>query len=426
MTGTSILGAGMSGLGAALVSGAPVYEASRHCGGACHSYYREVEGVPGRFRFEPAGGHWLFGVSPAALERLRRFGEFSSHKRRAAVYFPESGELVPYPLQENLRCFEPALRQRILDEIETSRPPEPGSTFEDWLLASFGPTLCERFFVPFNRFYTADQLRSIVPQDLYKSPVDRERVRQGVFEPVPDRGYNNVFRYPVGGLDRLVCEMSDGLDVRFSHRVVGVDPAARRVHFGNGRELRYDRLISTLPLDRMAAMCELRGKQPPDPATSVLVVNVAAVRGRRCPPQHWVYVPRSESGFHRVGFYSHVDPSFLPEFDGAASPFVSLYAERSFRSGDAAPDRATLEAAARAIVEELQRWEFIGDAFIVDPTFTDPAYTWSRPGSTWAADTLRELASHGIQQIGRYGAWRFQGMVASFEEGIAAGNLAAA
>ena len=153
----------------------------------------------------------------------------------------------------------------------------------------------------------------------------------------------------------------------------------------------------------------------------MLVINIAGVKGRNCPSHHWVYLPSSRSGMHRVGFYSHVDGSFLPTRYRSCSDIVSIYAERSFASG-AAPSAEEQVSISRAVVDELKDWEFIQQAIVVDPTFTDPAYTWSRLGSTWAQQAIQRLHQVGIRQIGRYGAWRFQGMVELFEEGFTSGR----
>src|SRR5260370_30469344 len=72
----------------------------------------------------------------------------------------------------------------------------------------------------------------------------------------------------------------------------------------------------------------------PDPYTSVLVLNVGARRGERCPNDHWVYFPVSRSGFHRVGFYSAVDDRFLPYSARDANDRVSIYVERSYAGGN--------------------------------------------------------------------------------------------
>lgn len=425
-----ILGAGMSGLGAALSSGLPVYEAASEPGGVCHSYYLaedgtrrdpRVDAISQCFRFEPAGGHWLFGVTPPALSRLTALCPLRRYARRSAVLL--NGCLVAYPLQDNLRYLDAALREQVLAEIEASCPTEATdpSSFKDWLFATFGASLCELFFFPFNARYTAGLYDDIAPQDLYKSAIDRDRVRQGAAGPVTTAGYNNTFYYPEGGLDRLVRAIGAHCDVRTGHRVEAVDTNRREVIFGCGTSVRFERIVSTIPLDAMLRLCSIECDQRPDPATSVLVANIGATRGEQCPSSHWVYLPRSSAGIHRVGFYSNVDPSFLPARHRSGGQLVSLYAERSFAPG-ARPGAPELRSACRAIVDELKALGFIRDEIVVDSTFTDPAYTWCWRGSRWAREAVCRLAEQGVQQVGRFATWRFQGMVASFEQGFAAGE----
>ena len=267
-TETIILGAGMSGLGAAMVSNLPVYEATNRPGGACYSYYVDEDGkrrdprvddVSRCFRFEPAGGHWLFGVSQDSLRRFEKFAAFNKYERLAAVHFWQTGQCVPYPLQDNLRYLDRELRDSILAEICSGKSCEIGkpASLKQWLLCAFGPTLCQLFFLPFNERYTAGMLDEIEPQDFYKCAIDRKRVRRGAFESVEDKGYNRVFYYPSKGLDHLISEMSASCSVHLEHRVTHVDTRRRKVYFANRRELCYDRIISTIPLDRMMQLCEM-------------------------------------------------------------------------------------------------------------------------------------------------------------------------
>jgi len=434
-TTTIILGAGLSGLGAALASGLPVYEATDRPGGVCHSYYLDedhmrrdpyVGEVSQCFRFEPAGGHWLFGVSEVSRKKIEGFCPLREYARKAAVFFHQTGTLVPYPLQDCLRYFEDAVRNRILQEVcsDELRSPQRSPSFKDWLLANFGPTLCELFFFPFNERYTCGLYADIAPQDLYKSVVDKQRIRRGAFEDASNHGYNSVFLYPSGGLDKLVRAMSATCDIHFDHRVVRIDTSLRKVYFENGAIRSYDKIISTIPLHTMIELCGIDCGQTQDPSTAVLVVNMGAMRGANCPPYHWVYLPSSKSGIHRVGFYSHVDRSFVPQRYREDDRVVSLYAEKSLR-GDFPLSAEVKAETCTAIVDELKEWGFIGTPLVIDSTYTDPAYTWSRPESTWAPTAMRELGHRGIHQIGRYGAWRFQGMMESFEEGLSAGQTMA-
>lgn len=430
---TIILGGGMCGLGAALASQLPTYEAKDRPGGVCYSYYLDPDGSPrdprtrdvsGCFRFEPAGGHWMFGVSPDTLTHMQRFGAFGKYKRQAAVYFPQSGQLVPFPLQDNLRYLDKPLRDRIVAEIcfEQFRALGESPSLKDWLLHNFGPTLCDLFFFPFNERYTAGLYCDIAPQDAYKSALDRQRVLEGASARTDDKGYNSVFHYPGDGLDHLIRQISAKCTVHLDHAVSSVDTEGREVHFANGVRLPYDRIISTIPLNHMVRLSKIKDCCEPDPSTAVLVVNLGAVRGRRdFSPYQWIYLPSSSSGMHRFGFYNHVDSSFLPINYRHRPDIVSIYAERSF-SSTSPPTLQEQSLASSQIVEELKDWGIISEPLVVSSTFTDPAYTWSRRGSTWAKDAIHCLAEADISQIGRYGGWHFQGMLESFEQGLSAGR----
>lgn len=418
---TVILGAGMAGLGAATASGAPVYEASSHPGGLCHSVYRGDPSDP--FRFEPAGGHWLFDPTGADLARLSPYATFRRYERRAAVFFANDGRTVPFPLQEHLYAVDPAVRARALAEMDEARraPPAAPATWRDWLLLHFGSTLGELFFLPFNERYTAGLFNTLAPQDTYKSPVNWERVLAGSRSAPPASGYNTTFHYPEGGLDALSSAIASRCTVKLGRRVVAIDTTGGQVHFADGGVVRATRVLSTLPLHAAVEMCGLSLVESPDPSTAVLVVNLGAVKGPRCPSSHWLYLPTANSGIHRIGFYSNVDADFLPV--RRRKELVSLYAELAFPTGTAL-DRDAIDSHVRAIVQELRDWGFIGDVLAVEASLTDPAYTWARPGSTWATSARGALVERCVHPFGRFGGWRFQGMAASFAEGCRIGGLA--
>ena len=135
------------------------------------------------------------------------------------------------------------------------------------------------------------------------------------------------------------------------------------------------------------------------------------------PTDHWVYVPKSASGFHRVGFYDQVDAHFLPASVRNQGTHASLYVERAFLP-DERPDEAAVAHYIRAAIDELTDWGYIGAVEAVDTTWIEVAYTWQWPGSTWRERTLRTLEDAGITMIGRYGRWHFQGIAASIREGL--------
>ncbi len=423
-----VLGGGVTGLSVGWASGGTVFEAAATPGGICSSYYLRpgtTERLPQRpadgnaYRFELGGGHWIFGGDAEVLRFISTQTPVRTYRRRSGVYFAGSGTYVPYPLQYHTAALGATVAAQAVAELTHPTPPTDG-TMAAWLTARFGPTLTAHFFGPFHERYTAGLWTEIAPQDGYKSPVDPALAAQGARGEGVAAGYNVQFVYPYEGLDALARRLAAGGTVRYGKRAVAIDSADKIVQFADGTAVRYDTLVSTLPLHTTLAMAGLGEGLEADPYTSVLVLNIGAVRSARCPDDYWLYVPDSASGFFRVGCYSNVEPEFLPASARAAGDRVSFYVERAFRGGTR-PTDAEVQAYAEGVVKELQTWGFIGEVEAIDPTWIETAYTWSRPGSTWRADALARLEAKGITMVGRYARWHFQGIADSIRDGLAVG-----
>ena len=210
-------------------------------------------------------------------------------------------------------------------------------------------------------------------------------------------------------------------DIRFGERAVRIDPAEKTVSFADGTSRKYDRLISTLPLNRTMEMTGLRAPGRTEPYSSVLELNIGAEKGPRCPDHHWLYVPDSRSGFFRIGFYSNVDSSFIPASARGRNDRVGIYVERAYPGGEK-PGEEELEQYQRAVEEELRELGFIGEVEVNDSTWIDVAYTWSWPENPWKEAAEKVLAEHDIIPAGRYARWGFQGIAVSLAEGLCRGE----
>ncbi len=413
-----ILGAGITGLTAGLHTGWTVLEASDTPGGFCGEYTL----APG-YRFSVGGGHWIFSPDHKVLEFIAGHAALTPHIRRAGVYLP-SGKIVPYPLQNNLRVFDAATREKVLGELAAAPARQPHS-LKEWLETHFGETLGQLFFRPFHERYTAGLYETIAPQDLDKSPCDIDLIRRGCTEETPPVGYNRTFFYPRQGMNELIARLATGCDVRTRMRVVGVDPDERLVSCEDGSHFRYRQLISTLPLNQTLALAGLSAGCPEDPYISVLVLNIGARKGAQCPAEDWLYMPASRAGFYRVGFYSNVDRAFLPDAGADHAERVSIYVERAYPGGRR-PSESELGAYAAQAIAELQEWGFIKDVEVLDYSWGEVAYTWSWIASPWRARALAALEQRGIYPMGRYGRWHFQGIGDSVKEGMDAARLGVA
>jgi len=424
-----ILGAGITGLSAGFASSLPVYEASDFPGGICSSYHirpgekkrnTQLPADDEAYRFEIGGGHWIFGKDERVSGFLEKFVSLREYSRKSSVYFYREKRLVPYPIQNHLRFFDTVVVERATAEMIERQGKGSVCTMKDWLEHSFGPTLCDLFFYPFHELYTAGLYDRIAPQDEYKSPVDLKLVMQGALKDVSPVGYNATFIYPEGGLNLLSQRIAAQCNIRYDKQVVEIHVADREIIFGDGSIIPYDALISTLPLHAMIHMTDIDLSINADPHTSVLVLNIGALRGNKCPDDHWLYTPDTHSGFHRVGFYSNVDRSFLPLSARKRDNRVSIYVEKSF-PGSVKPTDEAIDRYTEDVIRELQEWEFINDIEVVDPTWIDVGYTWSWPDSDWRNKAINALKTNEIYQVGRYGRWVFQGIADSIREGLTVG-----
>ncbi|MFH0991898.1 MAG: protoporphyrinogen oxidase-like protein [bacterium] len=424
-----ILGAGPAGLAAGSVSGFTIIEKNNIAGGLCTTYYLS----PGQprterrssseqeYRFEIAGGHWLSISDTKILRYLRAFVPLTAYDRRAGVYLTRQQCVIPYPIQHHLHMLGRNIKDRIDGEIRLPWN-EPASTLKEWLTLTFGETLGELFFAPYHRLCTAGLWESIAPQDFYKTPVERGEI-------LPDRksagrkiGYHSMFAYPDYGFDDLFRRLAAQCYLKTSCPVVRIILTAKEIELAEGTIQPYSKIISSLPLHFMVKATGLSTESPPDPHTSLLLLNVGARKGERCPLEHWLYVPESKTGIHRVGFYSNVDERFLPKQHRGKGTHVSLYVEKSFPSVIELTSRQ-IDDECNTIIHELQDWEFIGECEIADPHWIPMAYAWRYPGSVWVEEVGTKLASHQIYLAGRNARWNCQGTVASIRDGLELGVL---
>jgi len=421
-----IIGGGVTGLAAGLKSGLKVYEAQEVPGGICSSYYLSPGTVEPKYispedseayRFEIGGGHWIFGGETKILDFIKSVTPVNTYLRKSSVYFPDLDLYVPYPIQNNLTFLGKDIAEKVVSEIENSTDAIP-NTMEEWLEKNFGKTLLEMFFGPFHELYTAGLWKKIAPQDAYKSPVDIETVKKGAFgEKAEAVGYNVRYLYPIEGLNTLALKMASNCDINYNKRVAEINLKSKEILFSDGGGDTYDKLLSTLPLNKALDFSGIQVDEEQDDYTSVLVLNIGAKKGVKCPDDHWLYIPKSRSKFHRVGFYSNVDDSFLPLSSRKDRDRVSIYVERAYPNGRM-PTVDEIKTYSDSVVKELKEWKFISEAETVHPTFIDVAYTWARPGSNWQTKALELLEKNNVIQVGRYGRWKFQGIAESLNEGF--------
>jgi len=179
-----------------------------------------------------------------------------------------------------------------------------------------------------------------------------------------------------------------------SEALVGID-LERRVGRTPLREIRFERLVSSAPFDKLVRW----SGRPHDASVftwnKVLVFNLGF--DRKGPKNvHWVYYPDRDRAFYRVGFYDNI-------FD---TDRLSLYVEVGFAK-DAVVDVAGMRS---HVLADLEREGVTnGHRLVAEHSVVmDPAYVHITQASIAEHRRLSAvLREHGVHSIGRYGGWTY-------------------
>jgi protoporphyrinogen oxidase len=430
-----VIGGGITGLYCGFIGNIPVYEQTDHPGGLLASYcINDSSGEKWYCRdknddsifFEKGGGHWLWGIERNLYiyNFLTSLSELKRYLRKSSVYLVDYDQFVPYPLQYHLGMLPKDLRDKALEDIilsrrEKSAVPNSKITFADFLRASFGETLYKIFFEPYNYRYTAGLLYEVAPPRRMKVPNDLDLIIMGSKDTSSTilQGYNAYFYYPIIGIGPLVWRLYYRTKCYLNSKVTFIEIGRKQFTVNDRYTIKYEKIYAAIPLIEILKISNVKELvRKSEPYTSVLVVNVIAEKGRKTPSDHWVYISKSRSGFHRIGYYSNVDRAFLPT-KYRNEKYVSAYIEKTFRGGH--NEGLNLDKEVFDILNEAMDLGLIGEVVLYDYNFIEIAYTWERPGSKWVDEATHFLEENSIIPIGRYGKWgRIEGIVESMEDSL--------
>lgn len=368
------------------------------------------------------GGHVLFSHYRYfdALMRAALGDAWIEHEREAWVWMRE--RWVPYPFQNNIwrlpndelvRCLEG------LVALERKGPQAtPPATFADWLQRSFGDGLCETFMYPYNFKVWAYEPAKLGAGWMGErvATVDLTRILRNLVHKRDDVswGPNATFRFPLHGgtgaiWDSLAAKLPAG-KLALGRRVTRIDTGERVAHFADGTTERYDRLLSSMPLDVLLRMLSdqpaltARAGEFVHSSSHIVGVGFTGTAPADLATKCWMYFPEGETPFYRVTVFSNYSPNNVAQ----PGQQWSLMAEIS-ESPDKPVNRETI------VQETIDAFRHVG---FIDAG-TEIVSTWHRRlehgyPTPWLGrdevlnDVLPALEACGIHSRGRFGAWKYE------------------
>ncbi|HMP90943.1 MAG TPA: NAD(P)-binding protein [Kiritimatiellia bacterium] len=445
-----IIGAGPTGLGAAWrlhergVTDWLLIDQNPYPGGLAASF-RDDRGFMWDFAVHVAHSHYHY--FDALMDTLLPDG-FYHHQRKSWVRLYDAW--VPYPFQYNFHRLPTAARDDCLNGLRnrgtidhrqktTNEAPSTTSgaqtNFREWILSSFGQGIADHFMIPYNRkIWTVDpsEMNSHWLGDRVPT-VDLEKVERNTRDGIDEVGWgpNATFQFPKkDGTGAIWTEMFNRLpdnNKRLSTALISLDVAKREATLGDGSIVRYEHLVSTMPLKELAKLL-------PDKAINQKIarlkhshVQVAGVGVFQPIPDEladktWVYCPEEKARFYRVTPFSTFSPDHTPDPEKCCS-FLCEFAspgDGPFISGDIG----------KMAVEGLRALGFMDinpkdlHIYTMQSEYGYPVPTVDRDDVLH--DVLPALEKIGIYSRGRFGGWKYEAanMDHSVMQGVEAVNHA--
>ena len=375
-----------------------------------------------RYPFQGA----LYGLPPEVIKECvvgaieARFGAPVSKKDASAASAAE------YAGPERREMFEPLLPgkgERPSEPVKRLRygGPDrrrcivtgPPRNFKEFIYKVWGAGIARHFAIPYNQKLWAVPLEEMETSWLGgRVPLpDLEEMIEGALSPVgKPMGPNARFGYPLeGGFQALMDGFLPHLkgELRLNTRVTRVSPKHRTATFADGTSVRYEHLLSTMPLPKLVA---LAGDEVPASIqaaaralrhVSVRCVNIGVGRPD-ITDKHWIYYPE-ETVFHRIFVQGNASPHCNPPggfgftCEITYSPSKPLPCE-----GDELIRRCIADAIAVGFIREDDP---IWAANQVD---LPVAYVVYDHGRAENVERIRAwLAEHDILLAGRYSEWEY-------------------
>lgn len=433
---TIVLGAGPTGLGAAWRlhelgrTDWKLFDRMDRVGGLSTSYQ---DGAG--FTWD-VGGHVLFShfeYFDRAID-LALAGDYFSHERECWVRILDTW--VPYPFQNNIRYLPDKAREECVQGLrQLSGDSGLAVNFHEWMNAVFGQGIVKYFMAPYNFkvWATPPELMSKSWIAERVSVVDLERIEMNIREQIDEVawGPNNLFKFPrKGGTGAIFSGISKPFQdqIRLNHELTMVDLATKQLTFSTGLKTNYDHLVSTIPIDKLIALCV----DVPDEvriAATKLVHNSAYViglgfKGRLEDSRCWMYFPEDNCPFYRVTNFSNYSPWNVP--GGDVGNFYSLMCEVSYSPFKVENKEDIIDETIEGLVNtgliRRQDRSHIVSQYLIDAPYAYPVPTLERDDALAVIQPF--LESNGVYSRGRFGAWKYEvgNMDHSFMQGVEAVN----
>lgn len=390
-----IVGAGISGIGYANFTENEylIVEKEKEPGGYCRTikrngYVWDYSGHFFHFQHPEIEQYVCKNIHPSSL---------LSVEKHTQIYY--KGKYIDFPFQKNIHQLDKEELVDCLYDLFSTKPIHVES-FKEMVYANLGKSIAEKFLIPYNeKLYACDlNLLDMNAMGRFFPAANKEEIILN-FRAKSCNSYNAHFVYPKGGAIEYIHSLLQNIDTQkvcLDEEVENID-ITQKLAITNKRQIKFDRLISTMPLPLLLSKCNIPHPKEIFSCNKVLVFNLGFDSKGSDITNSWIYIPEKEYIFYRLGYYDNI----------MNADRMSLYVEIGF------PEKKILEKEGlylERVMTDLRRIGVVTTQKLVDyeTIVMDPAYTHISKSSIEAVKYYKDLLQqHDIYSIGRYGSWTY-------------------
>ena len=418
-----IIGAGPTGLGAAYRlkelghKNFHMYERSPYIGGLASSFTDSAG-----FTWD-IGGHVMFSHYKYYDDVFDKVMGKDYQLNMRECWVRMFNTWVPYPFQNNIRYLPKEVTYECLAglvEAQTKRDHKAATNFEEFIDAVFGDGIARWFMKPYNFKVWAHPPKMMNKEWIGErvAVLDINRAIKNVVLGTDDFGWgpNNQFKFPLyGGTGEFYRRIGKAIgheNITLNKKVDFINIARKEVRFTDGEVVKYDQLITAMPLDKLCNDI-INGEMPREIKKTAAGLRhsggymVGIGIKQPCPStKSWMYFPEDNCPFYRATYLSNYSPFMTPDKD----KYYSLLCETSYSEFKPVDGSKIVDDTIRGLInagmikEEDQK--DIVDTWVYHADYSYPTPSVER--DSILAKVIPYLESHQVYSRGRFGMWKYE------------------
>lgn len=370
------------------------------------------------------GGHSFHTPHPFVRDLVFSSVEMFEQKRNAQCFV--DGELIPYPFQKSFRQLSnTALVEECAAGLELASSDSEVANFSEFIDAKFGPGIAKHFMTPYNNKLWARDLAGLATNWVGERIAAPEGVKEsfssegGARKPLQG---DTLVGYPAkGGFGEIFTALSKKLkNVRFDTTVAKIDGHNKLVVLDDGSEIKYEHLISTMPLPALLKQFDSLPKNVTDAAGRLQAMSLKCVMIALDHPVDTeiqrIYCADADVPAHKIAM-NHNSSDWL-----RGQKHSAIMGECSYSSFKPINE----DTLVNDFIKALQKIGVIKDpgavfeTKVVDVKHAYPVPSHDREDSV---DTIKDfLAEFNISTLGRFGEWAYINSDEALARGLVLGE----